>query len=590
MKKYSMPGYFQNMPVIGEELYRPDPENERKLREIEAEIKQIRETALAAGRSDESLNDSGQMTAMQRILALIDDDTWCPLDSLFNPEANANGSTNIVKGLGRIDGKWAMIIASDNKKLAGAWVPGQSENLLRAADTAKVLRIPLIYLLNCSGVQFDVQEKVYPNRRGGGAPFYRNAELAQLGIPVLVGIYGTNPAGGGYHAISPTLLIAHKNANMAVGGVGILSGMSPKGYVDQEGAQIMVEAQINAPKSAPPGSMSVHHEETGFVREVYDDDMGVINALKKYISYLPAYNPEYFRVAEPAQPKFDAKDLYTVIPTDPKSFYDIYQILARIFDGSQFQEYKKGYGPEIITGLARLNGLLVGVVINRQDFLIDYPEYRGEDAMGVGGKLYRQGLIKMSEFVTLCARDRVPIIWLQDSSGIDVGDEAEKAELLGLGQSLIYSIQNSGIPQMEITLRKGSAAAHYVLGGPQCERTNAFSLGTAACEYYVMNGETAASAMYVRRLVKEYKAGKPLDDTIALMNAMIEDYHVKSRPKFCAQMGIIDEVVDLTRLRSYCIAFTESAYQNPASVCPIHQMILPRCIREFDNLYRKDEE
>lgn len=98
-----------------------------------------------------------------------------------------------------------------------------------------------------------MQEKVYPNRRGGGAPFYRNAELAQLGIPVLVGIYGTNPAGGGYHAISPTLLIAHKNANMAVGGVGILSGMSPKGYVDQEGAQIMVEAQINAPKSAPPG-------------------------------------------------------------------------------------------------------------------------------------------------------------------------------------------------------------------------------------------------------------------------------------------------------------------------------------------------
>lgn len=590
MKKYSMPGYFQNMPVIGEELYMSDSENERKLREIEAEIKQIRETALAAGRSDESLNDSGQMTAMQRILALVDEGTWCPLDSLFNPEANANGSTNIVKGLGCIGGKWAMIVASDNKKLAGAWVPGQSENLLRAADTAKVLRIPLIYLLNCSGVQFDVQEKVYPNRRGGGAPFYRNAELAQLGIPVLVGIYGTNPAGGGYHAISPTLLIAHKNANMAVGGVGILSGMSPKGYVDQEGALTMVEAQINAPKSAPPGSMSVHHEETGFVREVYDDDTGVINALKKYVSYLPAYDPEYFRVAEPAEPKFDAKDLYSVIPTDPKRFYDIYQILARIFDGSQFQEYKKGYGPEMITGLARLNGLLVGVVINRQDFLIDYPEYRGEDAMGVGGKLYRQGLIKMSEFVTLCARDRIPIIWFQDSSGIDVGDEAEKAELLGLGQSLIYSIQNSGIPQMEVTLRKGSAAAHYVLGGPQCERTNAFSLGTAACEYYVMNGETAASAMYVRRLVKEYKAGKPLDDTIALMNAMIEDYHVKSRPKFCAQMGIIDEVVDLTRLRSYCIAFTESAYQNPASVCPIHQMILPRCIREFDNLYRKDEE
>ena len=585
-----MPGYFRNMPMIGEDLYMPDPDNEEQLKKIEAEITGLKNKALDAGRSDESLNESGQLTPMQRINALIDLGTWCPLDSIYNPEGNASGSTSIVKGLGRVNGKWAVIVASDNKKLAGTWVPGQSENLLRASDTAKVLRIPLIYLLNCAGVQFDVQEKVYPNRRGGGAPFYRNAELAQLGIPVFVGIYGTNPAGGGYHAISPTLLIGHKNSNLAVGGAGILSGMSPKGHVDKEDAQLMVEAQLNAPKTAAPGSMSIHHDVTGFVREVYDDDFGVIEGLKKYIDYIPAYHPEFFRVAQPAEPLFPAEELYSIIPLQQKQFYDVYQVLARIFDGSEFQEYKKSYGPEMITGLAKLNGLPVGVVVNRQDFLLDYPEYRGEDAMGVGGKLYRQGLIKMNEFVTLCARDRIPIIWLQDSSGIDVGDEAEKAEVLGLGQSLIYSIQKSDLPQMEITLRKGSAAAHYVLGGPQCEKTNAFSLGTAACEYYVMNGETAASAMYVRRLVKDYKAGKPLDETMDLMNAMIEQYHIKSRPKFCAQMGMIDEIVDLTKLRSYCIAFTESAYQNPASICPVHQMLLPRCIREFDNLYRKEEE
>ena len=114
----------------------------------------------------------------------------------------------------------------------------------------------------------------------------------------------------------------------------------------------------------------------------------------------------------------------------------------------------------------------------------------------------------MSEFVTLCSRDRLPIVWLQDTSGIDVGNPAEEAELLGLGQSLIYSIENSHVPQIEITIRKGSAAAHYVLGGPQGNNTNAFSLGTAATEVYVMNGETAASAMYSRRLAKDYKAGK----------------------------------------------------------------------------------
>lgn len=103
-------------------------------------------------------------------------------------------------------GKWAVIIASDNKKLAGAWVPGQADSLLRGSDTAKRLRIPLVYVLNCSGVKLDEQEKVYPNRRGGGTPFYRNSELNQMGVPVIVGIYGTNPAGGGYHSISPTIL------------------------------------------------------------------------------------------------------------------------------------------------------------------------------------------------------------------------------------------------------------------------------------------------------------------------------------------------------------------------------------------------
>lgn len=588
MNGYSMPRYFQNMPDIGEPIFGLGPENAQALKATEAEFKELTAKVLAAGRGDEALNEKGQLTAMQRIMALVDEGTWRPLNSLYNPAGNANGSTHIVKGLGRVNGRWAVVVASDNKKAAGTWVPGQSENLLRASDTAKTLRIPLIYLLNCAGVQLDVQEKVYPNRRGGGAPFYRNAELAQLGVPVLVGIYGTNPAGGGYHSISPTVLVAHQDANMAVGGAGILSGMKPKGYVDQESAEALVKAQTEGPKVPAPGSMNIHHDVTGFVREVYPDDQGVVEALRKYMSYLPAYNLEFFRVAPPCEPAYPAEELYEIIPTDQKGLYDVYQVIARLFDGSCFQEYKKGYGPEIITGLARLDGLLVGVVANKQDFLLSYPEYRGEESIGVGGKLYRQGLVKMSEFVTLCARDRIPIAWLQDTSGIDVGDVAEQAELLGLGQSLIYSIQNSKLPQLEVTLRKASAAAHYVLGGPQGE-TNAFSLGTAACEYYVMHGETAASAMYVRRLVKEYKAGKPLDETIGLMNAMIEDYQVKSRPKFCAELGMVDEIVALDALRGYLVAFAQSAYQNPASVCPFHQMILPRCIAEFDKLYSAEE-
>jgi glutaconyl-CoA decarboxylase len=578
---YSMPSYFKNMTTIGKVVGNPNESNVEKIKSVENEIEARTNEVRNNGKADEAINASGQLTAAQRIEALVDPDTFCPLNSIYNPAGNKDGSTGIIKGLGRVNGKWVYIIASDNKKLAGAWVAGQADNLLRASDTAKTLNIPLVYILNCSGVKLDEQEKVYANRRGGGTAFYRNAQLQQLGIPVMVGIFGTNPAGGGYHSISPTVLIAHEKANMAVGGAGIVGGMNPKGYMDEQGAEDLIKAS-SGPKEAAPGSVVVHFFETGFFREVYKEEEGVIEAIKKYIDCLPAYDPDFFRVDDPMEPAYDSQDLYSIVPINQKRTYDIYDVVARLVDNSEFMEYKKGYGPEILTGIAKVQGLLVGVVANAQGLLMNYPEYK-KNSVGIGGKLYRQGLIKMNEFVTLCGRDKLPIVWIQDTTGIDVGDDAEKAELLGLGQSLIYSIQSTGIPQMEITLRKGTAAAHYVMGGPQGNDTNAFSLGTAATEMYVMNGETAAAAMYSRRLVKDKKAGKDLKPTIDKMNEMIEDYKEKSKPSFCAELGFVDEIVKFTELRKYITAFTYSAYQNPKAICAFHQMLTPRVIRDYNN-------
>ena len=586
---YSMPKYFQEMPTIGKPLVNVKEENANELKAIEKDIHAKIEEILAKGiTTEEKLNERGQLSAMQRINALVDAGTFCPLNSLFNPNDNKMGSTNIINGLGRVNGKWVYIVASDNKKMAGTWEPGQAENLIRCSDAAKMMNIPLVYLLNCAGVDFPYQDQVYPNRRGGGTPFFRNAELNQLGIPVIVGIYGTNPAGGGYHSISPTILIAHSQANMAVGGAGILSGMNPKGYIDKEAADQIVAAQIeNSKNKVPaPGSVPVHYDETGFFREVYADDYGVIDGIKKYISYLPAYNLEFFRVDEQKAPLYPAEDLYSIIPLNGKQPYDVYEVIARLFDGSQLYEYKKGYGPEMVTGLAKVNGLLVGVIANVQGILFNYPEYKNSPAT-TGGKLYRQGLVKMNEFVTLCGRDRIPLIWLQDTTGIDVGDDAEKAELLGLGQSLIYSIEANGLPSLQVTLRKASAAAHYVLGGPQGNNTNAYSIGTAACEYYVMPGETAANAMYSRKLVKASKSGEDMTPIIDKMNEMIQLYTDKSRPAYCAKMGMVDEVVDMTELRPYIQAFTEAVYQNPKSICPMHQMVTPRACREFITYEKK---
>jgi len=575
--------YFEKMAPIGREL--GDKERQAasdsagEIATVEGQVAEAMEKRKETGLPAEKIHKRGERTGWERIESLVDPGTFLPLNSLYDPEFNQEGTTGVVTGLARISGRYASVIASDNKVLAGAWIAGQREHVFRAQDLAERLRIPLVWVLNCSGVKLTEQEKVYAGRRSGGRTFFRHAELIQKGIPVIVGMYGTNPAGGGYHAISPAIIFAHEKSNMAVGGGGIVSGMSPKGGFDLEGAETIIEATRKF-KQVPPGGVRIHYDETGFMREVFDTEEGVIDALRNCMAGMPQYDPSSFRVAEPADPIYPAEDLNYIVPFNQKRTYSIEQVLARLFDGSEHMEYRPDYGPEVYCGLAKIDGFLVGVIANRQGFIgKGYPQYAAGEYLGIGGKLYREGLIKMNELVMFCGRDRIPMIWFQDTSGIDVGDIAERAELLGLGQSLIYSIESSEVPMMCVVLRKGTAAAHYIMGGPQANRNNAFTLGVPTTEIYVMHGETAAVAAFARRLVKEEDAGNPLEPVIDRMNALAQQYYDQSRPIYCAKAGLVDEVVPMAQLRDYFVAFASSCYQNPQSVCPHHQMLLPRSIR-----------
>ena len=576
-----MKPYFTKMDDIGKPLRPAQLERmqanvaqaESVMKEIDAEVERIKNFGIPA----EKVHERGEMTVWDRIEYIVDPGTFCPLHTIFDPENEESGSTGVVDGLARIAGKWCVLIGFNNKWIAGAWIAGQAENNLRVTDLAKIMNLPLVWLVNCSGVKLPEQEKVYANRRGQGTCFFRHAELEQMGIPVLAGIYGTNPAGGGYQGISPTILLAHKKANIAVGGGGIVSGMSPKGYFDEESAEELIAATRHF-KAVPPGSVKIHYDSTGFFTAVFEEETQVLDALKGYMAEMPAYNPRFFRVAPPAEPKYSPMEIASIVPVNPKAGYDFDNVLARLVDNSEHMEFRPGYGPEVYTGLVKVDGFLMGVIGNRHGLLPNYPEYTNE-YIGVGGKLYRQGLIKMNEFVTQCGRDRVPIVWLQDTSGIDVGDTAEKAELLGLGQSLIYSIEQTNLPMMLVVLRKGTAAAHYVMGGPTANNNNAFTLGTPATEINVMHGETAAAASYARRLVKEKDAGKPLGPVIDKMNEMVRHYEETSKPIYCAKKGFVDEVVRFGEIRRYMVAFAGGVYQNPRSICPHHHMLLPRLIR-----------
>ncbi|MBI2156610.1 MAG: glutaconyl-CoA decarboxylase subunit alpha, partial [Candidatus Rokubacteria bacterium] len=408
--------YFEKMDALGKplkpaevvEMFDNRAQIAAVLSALDAEVSRVQNAGLPA----EKIRERGEMTVWDRIEYLADPGTFCPLHTLYNPRQTEEGVTGVVDGLARIGGKWCVLVGFDNKVMAGAWIAGQAENQLRVADLAKRLRVPLVWLVNCSGVKLTQQDEVYPDRRGGGTMFFRHAELEKLGVPIIAGIYGTNPAGGGYQSISPTILFAHKNANMAVGGGGIVSGMSPKGGFDEPGAEQIIEAARRF-KEVPPGSARIHHDATGFFRAVFEKETEVLDALKECVAQIPAYHPKFFRVAAPAEPRYPLADLASIVPMNPKAVYSFEDVLARLVDGSEHLEFRPGFGPEVYTGLVKVDGLLVGVVGNRQGLLgTNYPEYT-TDYIGIGGKLYRQGLIKLSEFVTQCGRDRVPIVWFQ---------------------------------------------------------------------------------------------------------------------------------------------------------------------------------
>lgn len=203
--------YFKEMSLIGKKLAddqkKKEESNALEIAKIEEEITQAVERRNRIGLSPESLHQRGEKTALERIKLLVDPDTFLPLNSLYDPEFNQEGTTGVITGLGKISGRYASIIASDNKVLAGAWIPGQREHIFRAQDIAECLNIPLVWVLNCSGVKLTEQEQVYAGRRSGGRAFFKHAEMQQKGIEVICAMFGTNPAGGGYHAISPSTIL-----------------------------------------------------------------------------------------------------------------------------------------------------------------------------------------------------------------------------------------------------------------------------------------------------------------------------------------------------------------------------------------------
>jgi acetyl-CoA carboxylase carboxyltransferase component/biotin carboxyl carrier protein len=492
----------------------------------------------------------GKLTAWERIELLQDEGSRVfEVGTLVNWGVQFAGSRREAPGAGvitafvQMSGRWTIVIANDNTVASGAWWPRTPEKIERAQKMALKLRLPVVYLVDCSGLFLPEQSRSFSGLTGAGHIFTHNAHLADAGVPQIAAVFGDCIAGGGYMPIISDRVFMTEGAYMVIAGAALIKGAK---------ALALTSLDIGGPE------VHVHQSACADVR--VPDDVTALQLVQEEVARLPTPATEFYRYgAEADEPRFPATDLTSLFPKDFRHTYAIEDVIGRLVDGSLFHEVLTHVGREMITGVARVSGLWVGFIANRQG-LIDEPGRPRRP----GSALYREGIAKISTFSRACADDGLPIVWLQDIAGFDIGVEAERQGLLGYGSNLIYANSTTQTPVFTILLRKASGAGYYAMSGMPYEPV--VQLATPITRLAVMEGRTLAIATYNSKLDADFEIATDDPDERAAIEAGME--RVASRieadmdPIEAASRMDTDEVVPLSDLRAWLECLVQSAWQS----------------------------
>src|SRR3569623_770475 len=499
----------------------------------------------------ERVHKKGKLTARERLDKLADPGTrtfevgtFVNYGEVF-PGEQKSPAAGVVTAFARVEGRWCMVIANDNTVASGAWWPRTPEKIERAQMMALRLRLPTIYLVDCSGLFLPEQSKSFPGAVGAGHIFKMNSQLSAHGVPQIAGVFGDCIAGGGYMPILSDRVFMTEQAYMVIAGAALIKGAK---------SQKITSLDIGGPE------VHVHQSGCADVR-VTDDDVA-IDCLRREVSRLPSSGAQFYRGdLGPVDPRFASAELAALIPADHREAYDAHQVLARLCDQSMFWEVMPEVGEEMICGVGRLGGLYAGFVINRQ-CLVGDPEHPGRQRPA--GMLYRGGIAKISAFSRACNDDGIPLIWLQDISGFDIGREAEAHWLLAYGASLIYTNSTNTTPMFTVLLRKASGAGYYAMSGLPYDPI--VQLSTCYSRLSVMEGRTLALAAFNPKLDADFQLMATDPAERARIEAGMRDTAARIErdmdPFVAARQMDTDEIIALGELRAYLTALVEMSYQN----------------------------
>ena len=495
----------------------------------------------------DKLHAEGKMTARERIDYLLDDNAKSIEIGGFVGEGmyEEHGgcpSGGVVIKIGYIKGKQCIVVANDATVKAGAWFPITGKKNLRAQEIAMENRLPIIYLVDSAGVYLPMQDEIFPDKEHFGRIFRNNAIMSSMGITQIAAVMGSCVAGGAYLPImSDEALIVDKTGSIFLAG------------------SYLVKAAIGETiDNETLGGATTHCEISGVTDFKAKDDADALDRIKSIVSKIGDYNKAGFNRETPVKPALEPKDIYGILPklrTDP---YDMNEIIKRLVDHSEFDEYKAGYGQTIITGYARIEGWAVGIVANQR--LVSKTK-KGE--IQFGGVIYSESADKATRFIANCNQKKIPLVFLQDVTGFMVGSKSEHGGIIKDGAKMVNALANSVVPKFTVVVGNSYGAGNYAMCGKAYDPRLIFAWPSA--ELAVMGGTQAAKVLAQIEAASLKNKGEVVDEAKEkeLFDKIKAKYDAQVSPYYAASRLWTDAIIDPLDTRTWISMGIEAANHAP---------------------------
>jgi len=519
------------------------------LTQIKNEEQKIREGGGA--KAVESQHKKGRLTARERIEKLIDPGSpffELALYAAFEMYEEWGGapSAGTVTGLATVCARKFMVIANDATVKAGAFFPMTAKKVIRAQNIAIENRIPVIYLVDSAGIFLPLQEDVFPDTDDFGRVFRNNAVMSAMGIPQLTAVMGMCVAGGAYLPVMTDHVLMTEGSGLFLAG------------------PALVQAAIGQKTSAEDlGGAKMHAQISGTVDFREPDDDACLKRIRALVDKMGNAPSPIFNQTGSRDPLFPADEIYGIFSSDPAKQYDMREIIARVVDGSEFEQYRAEYGETVLCGYARIGGWAVGIVANQKKHV--QTQARGSDQKRVefGGVIYTEAAEKAARFILDCNQNKIPLIFLHDVNGFMVGKDAEWSGIIRAGAKMVNAVSNSVVPKISVICGGSFGAGHYAMCGKAYDPRFIFAWPTA--RYAVMSGDAAAGTLVEIKLKQLERDGKKVDENVKkeLYDSVRATYERQTDPRYAAARLWVDAIIDPAHTRDTLITALEAAALNP---------------------------